>query len=494
MLQPKQAAPADVTPLYGAPIRRPPSNDRAEQALLGTILSNNKAFDRVGAFLRPEHFAEPVHAAIYRAIAVRIPQGGICDPVTLKGHFENSGTLDAVGGISYIAQLLDASMLAINASEYGRVIYEAWKRREMIDLYQSAMDTMFLEDLDEPLDTQVSAVVARLDEISAGSGSDVEFVSLTEAVSDAALHALAAQAAGGAPTGLLTGMEKVDRLLGGGLHDGSFTILGGVEGSGKSALGFQWFIRMARTLRDQIAQGAAPGILVGFSLEMTKREIGWRALSAVCGVPAIDLRNGQFDRHQAHKMQAAETELRGMPLYLTDATGLSPGMMRMRLRQLRRKHGRIRGVLVDHFHITEADAGVASDTAVRLQSISKALKVMAKEENCPVLALAQLGKDVKRREDNRPKSADLRYISTQDCDVVAFVHRQEMFLAKAEPLKKEGESFDSFNKRRIEWEAACVQHAGRAEFLIDKNRFGSGGMVPLTFDGPTTSFREPHYA
>jgi replicative DNA helicase len=137
----------DVTnidpPLLGLSQRLPPSNLSAEQALLGALLSNNKAYDRVSEFLLPDHFADPVHARIYLSISRRIEASQIADPVTLRGEFEHSGVLDEVGGTAYLAQLLTAMVGIINAGDYGRTIYDAWIRRQLIDIGETVVNQAF---------------------------------------------------------------------------------------------------------------------------------------------------------------------------------------------------------------------------------------------------------------------------------------------------------------------------------------------------------------
>src|ERR1700756_5084227 len=133
-------------PLFGLSQRLPPSNMQAEQALLGALLSNNKAFDRVSEFLLPEHFADPVNGRIYAAIARRREANQIADAVTLKAEFEHSGVLEEVGGTAYLGQLLTAMVGIINAGEYGRAIHDAWLRRQLIDIGETVVNNAFGAD------------------------------------------------------------------------------------------------------------------------------------------------------------------------------------------------------------------------------------------------------------------------------------------------------------------------------------------------------------
>src|SRR5947199_325881 len=131
------------SPLLGLSQRQPPSNERAEQALLGALLANNRAYERVSEFLAPEHFADPIHGRIYQAIARRVEAGQLADAVTLKAEFEHSGVLEEVGGTAYLAQLLSAMVGIINAGEYGRAIHDAWLRRQLIDIGEVVVKNAF---------------------------------------------------------------------------------------------------------------------------------------------------------------------------------------------------------------------------------------------------------------------------------------------------------------------------------------------------------------
>ena len=134
------------SPLLGLSQRLPPSNMQAEQALLGALLANNKAYERVSEFLAPEHFADPIHGRIYQAIVRRVEAGQLADAVMLKAEFEHSGVLEEVGGTAYLAQLLTAMVGIINAGEYGRAVHDAWLRRSLIDIGETVVNNAFGAD------------------------------------------------------------------------------------------------------------------------------------------------------------------------------------------------------------------------------------------------------------------------------------------------------------------------------------------------------------
>src|SRR6202163_5174340 len=134
------------SPPLGLSPRLPPSNVQAEQALLGALLANNKAYERVSEFLAAEHFADPIHGRIFQAITRRVEAGQLADAVTLKAEFEHSGVLEEVGGTTYLAQLLTAMVGIINAGEYGRAVHDTWLRRQLIDIGETVVNNAFGAD------------------------------------------------------------------------------------------------------------------------------------------------------------------------------------------------------------------------------------------------------------------------------------------------------------------------------------------------------------
>jgi replicative DNA helicase len=134
------------SPLLGLSQRLPPSNIAAEQALLGALMANNRAYERISDFLSPDHFADPINGRIFQAIARRLEANQVADPITLRVEFEHTGVLEEVGGTAYLAQLVTAMVGIINAADYGRVIYDAWVRRQLIDIGETVVNNAFGAD------------------------------------------------------------------------------------------------------------------------------------------------------------------------------------------------------------------------------------------------------------------------------------------------------------------------------------------------------------
>ncbi|HLJ06500.1 MAG TPA: DnaB-like helicase N-terminal domain-containing protein, partial [Acetobacteraceae bacterium] len=203
------------SPLLGLSQRLPPSNLQAEQALLGALLANNRAYERVSEFLSPEHFADPIHGRIYQAIVRRIEAGQLADAVTLKAEFEHSGILEEVGGTAYLAQLLTAMVGIINAGEYGRAIHDAWLRRQLIDIGETVVNNAFGADAELDGAQQIEAAEHTLFQLATDGSVSGGFISFERALTEAIVGAERAFNRSGHVSGLTTGLRDLDAKMGG---------------------------------------------------------------------------------------------------------------------------------------------------------------------------------------------------------------------------------------------------------------------------------------
>ena len=212
------------SPLLGLSQRLPPSNLQAEQALLGALLANNRAYERVSEFLAPEHFADPIHGRIYQAIVRRIEAGQLADAVTLKAEFEHSGVLEEVGGTAYLAQLLTAMVGIINASEYGRAIHDAWLRRQLIDIGETVVNNAFGADAELDGGQQIEVAEHSLFQLATDGSVSGGFVTFERALTEAIQGAERAFKRVGHVSGLTTGLRDLDAKMGG-LHPSDLMVL-----------------------------------------------------------------------------------------------------------------------------------------------------------------------------------------------------------------------------------------------------------------------------
>lgn len=477
------------SPFFGLSMRQPPSNVQAEQALLGGILANNSAYGRVAEYLRAEHFADPIHRQMFAAIEEKIGRGEIADPITLKATFEHAGTLDEVGGTAYLAQLITAMVSPRYVEGYGQAIHDAWKRREALTAAEAMMNAAFdgSMDIHEGVGRAVGALELALD----SGQAERQGIMLDGAWGAAEADAEAAQHNGGV-TGLSTGFPSLDAVLGG-MNAQEMIVLGARPGMGKSALALQIGINAAKQLRDAAkAGGERKGVLVE-SLEMEAKQLGRRAIAAVAGVPIAALKAG---RHAgfASQIVTGRREVHDLPMLIEDMPGQTVRQLHMRARAAARRFGKLGLIIVDHMHIVRPETADAKNGGTwAVGQISNALKRMAKEFECPVLALAQLSRGVEGRDDKRPTLADLRYSGEieQDADAIMFLYREEYYLPKGEAARKPGQSHDQYAASCRDLDERRAAAKGVAEVVFAKVRDGEPQTKMLNFDGPTTSFREP---
>ena len=250
---------------------------------------------------------------------------------------------------------------------------------------------------------------------------------------------------------------------------------------GKSAMGFQWALAVAR---------AGIGTLA-ISLEMSAAELGRRALSAAAGVPVMTIKRGRVTSWQAAAVLTARKELAGLPMTIEDGGGLTAAQIDIACRRAHRKHG-LGLIMIDHLHIVRPEDGDARNGGTwAIGRISGAMKRLAKKHRCPVLLLAQLSRNLESRDDKRPTLPDLRQAGEieQDADTVSFVYRPEYYLGN-QPEGSNGEGPDKVAIKVQQWEQKKRELAGKAELIIAKVRDGEAGTVPLTFNGAMTSFSE----
>jgi len=475
------------TPLRGPPDRlerQPPYNTEAEQALLGALLIDNTAFERVGELVKPEHFGNAMHGRIFEAVAKLIERGQEASPVTLKGVFAADEALKMIGGDRYLGQLAGAGAILLHIEDYARAVRDLYLRRRLIMLGGEVVDAAYSADLDNPAGPfaaagQIERAEAQLYELAetglAGSG----FAPIGAAMHRAIVMAEAAYKRDAKIVGVPTGFEDLDRLLGG-FHRSDLVILAGRPAMGKTALA-----------TDLAFNAACNGETAGFfSLEMADAQLGARVLGGVTKIPSDwvrrggDLNSGQFD-----KLLKAQQDYGGLPLWIDDTPALSVPGLRARARRLKRQRG-LALVVVDYLQLLQPTRPNGRGEQNRVQEVSeitRGLKALAKELDVPVLALSQLSRAVESRDDKRPLLSDLRDSGSieQDADVVMFIFREEYYLREPDPADAEKPAEDP---KWAAWRDKLAAVRNKTEIIIAKQRNGPVGVVKLHFDHATTRF------
>ncbi|MDP9128138.1 MAG: replicative DNA helicase [Pseudomonadota bacterium] len=470
-----------------AATRSPPHNIEAEQALLGAILVNNVAHERVSELLQPENFYDPVHNRIYAAITTLVNRGQIADSKTLRGLFESDPALASLGGAQYLADLAASVITIINAEDYGRLIHDLYLRRQLITLGEDIVNEAYKHDLDKPATHQIEGTEQRLFELARTGELDRGFIKLEKALVTSLKMAEDAHKRDSHVTGVTTGLRDLDRKLGG-LQKSDLIILAGRPSMGKTALATNIAYNAAKAFyQTDGKEGAATAF---FSLEMSNEQLATRLLGEESRVPSDKIRRGEIKSDDFTKFLEASKLLSRVPFYIDDTPALSVAALRTRARRLKRTTPALGLIVIDYLQLLHGSAKTGDNRVQEVSEITRGLKALAKELNIPILALSQLSRAVEAREDKRPMLSDLRESGSieQDADVVMFVYREEYYHTRSEPARRQDESDDKYNSRHERWMQRGEEVRSIAEVVIAKQRHGPIGTVELHFDGPFTHF------
>jgi replicative DNA helicase len=482
-------------PLLGLSQRLPPQNQEAEHALLGALLTNNRAYERISDFLLPDHFVDPINGRIFGAIARRIELGQLADFITLKAEFEHSGVLDEVGGTAYLAQLQAAMVGIINAGEYGRTIYDAWLRRQLIEIGEVVVNNAFGAQPELNGESQIQLAEQSLYDLAAKGRADRGYVSFEQALTAAIHSADRAIRRSGHVSGLPTGFRDLDKRTGG-LHSSDMVIVAGRPGMGKSALVTKIAYGAAKSIVEDARRedpNAKPKATVAiFSLEMSAEQLATRLLAEESRVSGDRIRRGDIGQKEFDRFVQVSREIGSLPIYIDDTPAITLSALRTRCRRLKRTNG-LALVIVDYVQLMRAMAGPPPPSRVlEIGQITQGLKALAKELEVPVLVAAQLSRAVESREDKRPQLSDLRESGSieQDADVVMFIYRDAYYHQLKEPKALNFENKERFHAAHDKWKTEMDDIYNKAELLIEKQRHGPTGKIDLFFEGEFTRFAD----
>ncbi|ESQ94193.1 hypothetical protein ABENE_02430 [Asticcacaulis benevestitus DSM 16100 = ATCC BAA-896] len=458
-----------------------PHNLEAEQALLGCLLFDNGAYERLYDGLQPRHFYEPFHQRLFAVIEEQIRVGHLAEPIVLLDKFKADQAFQDLGGIRYFADLVDRAPPAANANDYARVIYDLALRRELIRLGgEIAKSAIGEQDARE----QIEAAESQLFSMAESGSSSTGFVSFSDAVAGALNHAEEAFHRDGGLAGVSTGLTDLDKQIGG-LHKSDLIILAGRPSMGKTALATNIAMNIAKNYAyepqpDGTRKTVRGGVVAFYSLEMSADQLAGRLLSDASGVPSDKIRKGEINPGEFMQIKEAAMEISACPLYIDDTGGITLAKLTARARRLKRTSG-LDCLIVDYLQLVT----IGDSTMNRVQEVSTitmGLKTLAKELAIPVIALSQLSRQVESRDDKRPQLSDLRESGSieQDADIVMFVYRESYYLGRAEP--REG------TPEHLTWQEDMDRTRNVAEVIIGKQRHGPIGTVRVSFDANTVRF------
>ena len=464
--------------------RLAPHNVEAEQALLGAILVNNDAFDRISDFLKAEHFSEELHRRIFDVAAQLIRAGKLASPITLK-TFLGEHDLGGVTVPQYLARLAAEATTIINAEDYGRTIHDLALRRDLILIGEDIVNAAYDAPVGNSPREQIEEAERKLYSVAETGRYEGGFQRFSEALTIAVDMAAKAYERDGKLSGIATGFKDLDAKMGG-LQASDLVIVAGRPGMGKTALATNIAFNVARNYQfrpkpDGTAETVNGGVVGFFSLEMSAEQLATRIIAEQAAVASYKIRRGDISEPEFHRIVEAAREMQTIPFYIDQSGGLSIAQLAARARRLKRQRG-LDVLVIDYLQLLGGSKTRSDSRVQEVTEITTGLKALAKDLNVPVIALSQLSRQVENRDDKRPQLSDLRESGSieQDADVVLFVFREEYYLNNRQP--REG------SEEFIAWQADMERAHGKAEIIIGKQRHGPTGTIELAFEAEMTRF------
>ena len=439
-----------------AKLRVPPHSIEAESSVLGGLLLDNGAWDRVGDLLVDNDFYRHEHKLIYAAIGALINASKPADVITVNEQLQNQGKAEEMGGLGYLNSLAQYVPSASNIRRYAEIVRERSILRKLVSASDEIATNAFnpqgkaIDRILDEAEQKIFNIGEEGSRMKQGFQSmDTLVVELLDRVQEMADNP-------NDITGVPTGFYDLDRMTSG-LQPGDMVVLAARPSMGKTAF--------AINIAEHVALNEGLPVAV-FSMEMGASQLAVRVVGSIGRIDQGHLRTGKLSDDEWPRLTEAIEKLRTVSLHIDETPGLTPSELRANARRLARQCGKLGLIVVDYLQLMSGSGGSGGDNrATELGEISRGLKMLAKELQCPVIALSQLNRSVEQRTDKRPMMSDLRESGAieQDADIIMFIYRD-----------------DYYNKDS--------KDPGVAEIIIGKQRNGPTGTVRLTFLKNMTRF------
>ncbi len=463
-----------------------PYNLAAEKALFGAILLDAEVFSRVSEFLRAEHFATNAHQRIFKQMLSLENRQRIINEVTLANFFKTDSDMISLGGLEYLAELVDSAVSAYSAENYAQIIYDCHIRRQLVEIGREVSERACATAAEGKGEEEIASAEAMLYNLSEKGSFRSGFMEFSKSVGMALEMAHRAMSRKGSLAGITSGINSIDRLFGG-LQRSDLIIVAGRPAMGKTALAANIAWSAATKAYAELHAGGKieAGAVVGFfSLEMSYDQLALRILSQETGISSQDIRRGNIDDTQYESLYSTGAQLENIPFFIDDTPGQTIDTIRSRARRLKRQH-KLGLVIVDYIQLISGSS--RTDNRVQeVAEVTRGLKNLAKELEVPVIALSQLSRQVENRDNKRPQMADLRESGSieQDADIIMFVYRREYYLDRDKP------NDDAPAEEHDRWESRLENARNKGTIIVGKNRHGSTTDIELYFDKERTKFSD----
>ena len=439
-------------------LKLPPHSIEAEQSVIGGLLLENEALDKVADILTAEDFYQFDHKTIFQHIAKLIERNRPADIVTVAESLESTAELTQIGGIAYLGSLAQNTPTAANIRRYAEIVRERAIMRKLVTVGSGIAESAYSpngRDAQQLLD-EAEAKIFQIAEGGKRSSEGFQDIKVLLPQVAERIDMLFSRDNPSDVTGIPTGFSDLDSMTSG-FQGGDLVIVAGRPSMGKTAFSIN--------IAENVALDTGLPVAI-FSMEMASTQLAMRMIGSVGRLDQHRMRTGRLEDEDWEKLTTALGKLNEAPIFIDEGAALSSFDVRARSRRLHRQCGKLGLIVVDYLQLMAAPAGRQGENrATEISEISRSLKALAKELDVPVVALSQLNRSVEQRPDKRPVMSDLRESGAieQDADLILFIYRDEVY------------NPDSTDK-------------GTAEIIIAKQRNGPIGRVRLTFIGEHTRF------
>jgi len=422
----------------------------AEKAIIGSIIKKNETFDKANQIIKPVDFYDSRTQRIYKSIVTMFEKDIKVDEVSLLSQLRNENILQEVGGEEFITEITLSSFYTPNIDTYAKTVKEKSLLRSLIGASEDIMDVSYRQS--EDVSSILSMAESKIFDISQDKLNE-GLIRVADSLEETIQVINELSMNDGNITGVTTGLETIDNKLSG-LQPSQLILLAARPAMGKTALGLTMAWNAAKEDKS----------VAFFSLEMSTLQLSYRLISMVSMIDLEQVMNGRIKDDEWELLFHSTREIASKDLYVDETPGITLSEMRSKLKRLKAEKG-LDLVVIDYLQLMQAD-GHQENRQNEIASISRGLKSLSKELNCPILSLAQLSREADKRADHKPILSDLRESGAieQDADVVMLLYREDYYDEEDNP--------------------------NIAKLIVAKHRNGSTGSLDLFFNKPCTTFRD----